>query len=109
MDFINSIEFHRENAVEADLFYRFFNSQYTQQDLTFFIFIRGLTEQELRVKINGMPQNFDIRTWMIHIRNAQKISFMYFDSLMGGEHSKNTIQNLAVQFTNQLVQGAKAA
>ena len=34
---------------------------------------------------------------------------MYFDSLMGGEHSKNTIQNLSAQFTNQLVQGAKAA
>ena len=25
IDFINSIEFHRENAVEADLFYRFFS------------------------------------------------------------------------------------
>ena len=28
MDFLNSIDYHRQSSVEADLFYRFFTQQY---------------------------------------------------------------------------------
>lgn len=61
MDFITSIEYHRENCVEADLFFRFFTFQYSEQDLMFFLFERSLAERELNIKLANMKNMFDIR------------------------------------------------
>lgn len=54
MDFMISLEYHKETSVECDLFYRFFTSQYSDQDLTFFLFVRSLAERELRMKFAMM-------------------------------------------------------
>jgi hypothetical protein len=52
MDLLTSLEYHRMNTVEADLFHRFFSGQYTEQDLMFYLFERSLAERELNVKFN---------------------------------------------------------
>lgn len=61
MDFITSIEYHRQNSVEADLFFRFFTQQYGEQDLMFFLFERSLAERELSIKIASMDASYDLR------------------------------------------------
>ena len=65
MDFITSIEYHKEASVEADLFFRFFTQQYGDQDLMFFLFERSLAERELSIKLAQTKTSFDIRTQMI--------------------------------------------
>lgn len=61
MDLLTSIEYHRKISVEADLFHRFMTEQYSEQDLTFYLFERSLAERELHLKLTQMPNNFDIR------------------------------------------------
>ena len=50
MDFLSSIEYHRQQSVEADLFYRFFTQHFGDQDLMFFLFERSLVEREMNMK-----------------------------------------------------------
>ena len=61
MDFITSIEYHRLNSVEADLFFRFFTQAYGEQDLMFFLFERSLAERELSIKFAAMDNSYDMR------------------------------------------------
>lgn len=78
MDFITSVEYHKESSVEADLFFRFFTQQYADQDLMFYLFERSLAERELSIKLAHMKNNVDFRTQMIPQSKVQKISKVYF-------------------------------
>ena len=108
MDFLSSIEYHRQNSVEADLFYRFFSLQYGEQDLLFFLFERSLTERELSIKLASMPTNFDIRTKLIPVVKITKIAKVYFSNITGsGPNSAMSADNLSNHFVTQLVKGAQ--
>ena len=61
MDFLTSIDYHKNSSVETDLFYRFFVQQYGEQDLMFFLFERSLAERELSIKLAQLSNNVDIR------------------------------------------------
>jgi hypothetical protein len=99
MDFISSIEYHRQSSVEADLFYRFFSMQYGEQDLLFFLFERSLVERELSIKLSAMPNNFDIRTKLIPSSKVLKIAKVYFQNISGsGPNSDLGADNLSNHF-----------
>lgn len=107
MDFITSIEYHRQNSVEADLFFRFFTQQYGDQDLMFFLFERSLAERELSIKITAAKNNYDIRQQMIPQGKIQKIAKVYFQNVSGSDGMFNNADVLATHFVSQLIQGAK--
>jgi len=99
MDFLASIEYHRQNSVEADLFHRFMTQHYSEQDLTFFLFERSLAERELSLKLSHMPNNFDIRKQMIGAQRMQKIAKVYFQNIsQTDEQESKVIDNLTSHF-----------
>ena len=108
MDFISSIDYHRQNSVEADLFYRFFSKQYAEQDLLFFLFERSLVEREQSIKLSAMPTSFDIRTKHIPCKQALKIAKVYFQNISGsGPNASMSAENLSNHFVSQLIKGAQ--
>lgn len=101
MDFISSIDYHRQNSVEADLFYRFFSKQYAEQDLLFFLFERSLVEREQSIKLSAMPTSFDIRTKHIPCKQALKIAKVYFQNISGsGPNASMSAENLSTHFVS---------
>lgn len=107
INFISSVDYHRQNSVEVDLFFRFFSQQYSDQDLMFYLYSRSLAERELNIKLKDMPQDFDVRTKMISKIKVVKISKVYFQNISGGGmHSPEHTDALVNHFVLQLIKGA---
>lgn len=109
MDLITSIEYHRQSCIEADLFYRFFTQQYSEQDLMFFLFERSLAERELNIKLALTKNSFDIRTQMIPQAKAHKIAKIYFQNVSMNDTGFSNSDNLASQFMSQMLNAAREA
>lgn len=52
-DLVYSIEFHRKNDPEADLFANFLTLKYDTRDLVFFLYTRCLLEKEVGIKFSA--------------------------------------------------------
>jgi hypothetical protein len=88
---LSSVEFHRPNSLEADLFSKFVTEEYDDKDLVFFLYLRCLLERELKIKFSkydtiGVTKVTDIRTIRLSQKQCRKISSIFF------EHDPDSLQ-----------------
>jgi len=56
-DLLASLEVHRNQSVEIDLFYKFLTMQYQLKELLYFLYVRSLAERELSIMITKLPSS----------------------------------------------------
>ncbi len=56
IDLVASIEHHRKQCLEADIFCKFMEETFDQKDLIFFLYIRSLVEKELDLRFNDLKE-----------------------------------------------------
>lgn len=61
-DLICSLEYHRKDMVESDLFANFLSRKYDTRDLVFYLYTRCLLEKELGVKFSSYGKVNPIKT-----------------------------------------------
>ena len=54
MDFLLSLEFHKNQYYEIDIFNSFFNQTYDNRELMFYLFMRSICEKEINVVITRL-------------------------------------------------------
>ena len=53
---VASIEYHRKQCLEADVFCKFMEETFDNKDLIFFLYIRSLIEKELDLHFNDLKE-----------------------------------------------------
>ena len=56
VDLVSSIEFHRKQCLEADIFSKFMEETFDNKDLIFFLYIRSLIEKELDIHFADLKE-----------------------------------------------------
>lgn len=56
IDLVASIEYHRKQCLEADIFSKFMDETFDNKDLIFFLYIRSLIEKELDLHFNDLKE-----------------------------------------------------
>lgn len=83
-DLVSSLEYHRKEMIEADLFANFLTQKYDTRDLVFFLYTRCLLEKELDIKFSAYGKvspikTVDPRTLTLSMKTCRKISTIFFE------------------------------
>lgn len=83
-DLVSSLEYHRKEMTEADLFANFLTQKYDTRDLVFFLYTRCLLEKELGIKFSAYGKvspikTVDPRTLTLSMKTCRKISTIFFE------------------------------
>ena len=77
IDLVASIEYHRKECLEADIFCKFMEETFDNKDLIFYLYIRSLIEKELDLHLNDLKEQnlksiFDSDLTSLRIREICK-------------------------------------
>lgn len=83
-DLIWSLEYHRKEIIEADLFAKFLSRKYDTRDLVFYLYTRCLLEKEVGVKFSGYGKvnpvkTTDPRELILGMKTCRKIATIFFE------------------------------
>lgn len=83
-DLVCSLEFHRKDMTEADLFANFLTQKYDTRDLVFYLYTRCLLEKELGIKFStygkvSPVKTVDPRTLNLTMKTCRKIASIFFE------------------------------
>jgi hypothetical protein len=78
---LSSLEFHRKEHIEADIFCKFLSEDYDTKDIIFFLYIRSLMEKMLKIKFNKLQQTINSKKIItdIFVRKTadSRLSFLH--------------------------------
>lgn len=83
-DLLWSVEFHKKQSVEAELFAKFLSEKYDTRELVFFLYVRCLLEKELAIKFSGygkieVIKTTDPRSLNLNMKTCRKIAQIFFE------------------------------
>ena len=76
MDLIVSLDFHKTQSYEVDIFYNFIIESFDTRELMFFLFMRSIAEKEVNIVITRMVTG-DVRQIKVPIGKCLKMSKVY--------------------------------
>lgn len=53
---VSTIEFHKKQCLEADIFCKFMEETFDNKDLVFYLYIRSIIEKELEVRFTDLKE-----------------------------------------------------
>lgn len=100
-DLICSIEYHRKNWTEADLFANFLSQKYDTRDLVFFLYTRCLLEKEIGIKFSAYGKinpikTIDPREVNLSMKTWRKMAKIFF------EEEENELKNFLASIQRKI-------
>jgi len=56
MDLISSIDFHRKDCLEVDIFAKFMDNSFDYLDLVFYLYTRDLAQKILKIDLSNLKE-----------------------------------------------------